>query len=40
MVQLKQRQFMQAVGNAAEINGLLRRYGVKLYIYKNGVFND
>ena len=40
MVKLEQGQFMQAVGNANEINELLRRYGVKFGIYKNGVFNE
>ena len=33
-------RFTQAVGNADEINELLRRYGVKFGIYKNGVFNE
>lgn len=33
-------QFTQAVGNADEINELLRRYGVKFGIYKNGIFNE
>ena len=33
-------QFTQAVGNAVEINELLRRYGVKFGIYKNGVFKE
>ena len=33
-------QFAKAVGNATEINELLRRYGVKFGIYKNGVFNE
>ena len=28
------------VGNAAEINKLLRRYGVKFGIYKNGIFKE
>lgn len=37
---IKQDQFTQAVGNADEINELLRRYGVKFGIYKNGVFNE
>ena len=27
-------------GNADEINELLRRYGVKFGIYKNGIFNE
>ena len=36
----KHKQFTQAVGNAKEINELLRRYGVKFGIYKNGVFNE
>lgn len=36
----KQNQFAQAVGNADEINELLRRYGVKFGIYKNGVFKE
>ena len=34
----QQTQFTKAVGNASEINELLRRYGVKFGIYKNGVF--
>ena len=36
----QQVQFTKAVGNANEINELLRRYGVKFGIYKNGVFNE
>ena len=36
----QQKQFTKAVGNANEINELLRRYGVKFGIYKNGVFNE
>lgn len=36
----QQTQFTKAVGNASEINELLRRYGVKFGIYKNGVFNE
>ena len=36
----QQKQFNKAVGNASEINELLRRYGVKFGIYKNGVFNE
>ena len=36
----QQIQFAKAVGNANEINELLRRYGVKFGIYKNGVFNE
>ena len=36
----QQIQFTKAVGNANEINELLRRYGVKFGIYKNGVFNE
>ncbi len=39
-LQLEQAKFTQAVGNADEINELLRRYGVKFGIYKNGVFNE
>ena len=35
-----QEYYMHAVGNADEINVLLRRYGVKFGIYKNGVFNE
>ena len=37
---MTQQQFTKAVGNAKEINELLRRYGVKFGIYKNGVFNE
>ncbi|MCQ2464761.1 MAG: circularly permuted type 2 ATP-grasp protein [Oscillospiraceae bacterium] len=37
---IKVEQFTQAVGNADEINELLRRYGVKFGIYKNGVFKE
>ena len=37
---LEQKHFTKAVGNANEINELLRRYGVKFGIYKNGVFNE
>ena len=40
MTQFDHEHFMQAVGNADEINELLRRYGVKFGIYKNGVFNE
>ena len=36
----QQVQFTKAVGNASEINELLRRYGVTFGIYKNGVFNE
>ena len=36
----QQVQFTKAVGNADKINELLRRYGVKFGIYKNGVFNE
>ncbi|MBQ3842991.1 MAG: circularly permuted type 2 ATP-grasp protein [Ruminiclostridium sp.] len=32
--------FTEAIGNAKEINELLRRYGVKFGIYKNGVFKE
>ena len=34
------QQFTKPVGNADEINSLLRRYGVKFGIYKNGVFHE
>lgn len=37
---MTQQNNMQAVGNADEINELLRRYGVKFGIYKNGVFHE
>ena len=37
---MTQNQFTKAVGNVGEINDLLRRYGVKFGIYKNGVFNE
>ena len=37
---MTQQQFTKAIGNANEINELLRRYGVKFGIYKNGVFNE
>ena len=40
MTQQNNEQFTKAVGNASEINELLRRYGVKFGIYKNGVFNE
>ena len=40
MTRSNKEQFMQAIGNAKEINELLRRYGVKFGIYKNGVFNE
>lgn len=40
LAEIKQIEFTQAVGNAEEINELLRRYGVKFGIYKNGVFNE
>ncbi len=40
MIQQNKTQFSKAVGNADEINELLRRYGVKFGIYKNGVFNE
>ena len=40
MTRFNNGQFMQAIGNAKEINELLRRYGVKFGIYKNGVFNE
>lgn len=33
-------QFTEAIGNADEINELLRRYGVKFGIYKNGTFKE
>ena len=33
-------QFSDSIGNAAEINELLRRYGVKFGIYKNGEFHE
>ncbi|MBP0988000.1 MAG: circularly permuted type 2 ATP-grasp protein [Oscillospiraceae bacterium] len=36
----QQMQFTKPVGNADEINSLLRRYGVKFGIYKNGVFHE
>lgn len=36
----EQAAFAQAVGNADKINELLRRYGVKFGIYKNGVFKE
>ena len=35
-----QTMFTEAIGNASEINELLRRYGVKFGIYKNGVFKE
>ena len=38
--QEKLSQFSEPVGNAEEINELLRRYGVKFGIYKNGVFKE
>jgi len=38
--QEKLSRFSEPVGNAAEINELLRRYGVKFGIYKNGVFKE
>ncbi|MGN0622737.1 MAG: circularly permuted type 2 ATP-grasp protein [Oscillospiraceae bacterium] len=34
------RKIGTPVGNAKEINELLRRYGVKFGIYKNGVFKE
>lgn len=34
------QQFTESVGNADEINELLRRYGVKFGIYKNGTFKE
>ena len=37
MIQQNIGQFTKAVGNANGINELLRRYGVKFGIYKNGV---
>ena len=40
MTQQNIEQFTKPVGNANEINELLRRYGVKFGIYKNGVFNE
>ena len=40
MIQQNNKQFTKPVGNADEINELLRRYGVKFGIYKNGVFNE
>ena len=40
MTALHQEQFTKAVGNAGEINDLLRRYGVKFGIYKNGEFKE
>ncbi len=40
MIQHNKTQFSKAAGNADEINELLRRYGVKFGIYKNGVFNE
>lgn len=40
MKELNRTQFTKAVGNSNEINELLRRYGVKFGIYKNGVFNE
>ena len=40
MTQQNNEQCTKAVGNADEINELLRRYGVKFGIYKNGVFNE
>ena len=33
-------QFSEAIGSADEINELLRRYGVKFGIYKNGAFKE
>ena len=36
----QQVQLTKPVGNADEINSLLRRYGVKFGIYKNGVFHE
>ncbi len=38
--QEKLSQFSEPVGNAEEINELLRRYGVKFGIYKNGTFKE
>ena len=40
ITQQNNEQFTKPVGNADEINELLRRYGVKFGIYKNGVFNE
>ena len=40
MTQQNIEQFTKPVGNANEINELLRRYGVTFGIYKNGVFNE
>ena len=44
MTQIDTRQaealFSEAICNASEINELLRRYGVKFGIYKNGVFKE
>ena len=40
MDKTNQEYYMHAVGNADEINELLRRYGVKFGIYKNGVGRD
>jgi len=40
MSDIQIEQFSHAVGNADEINELLRRYGVKFGIYKNGVFKE
>lgn len=39
-MQQVQTEFTQATGNADEINELLRRYGVKFGIYKNGIFKE
>ena len=40
IIMTQNTQFTKAIGNASEINELLRRYGVKFGIYKNGVFNE
>ena len=36
MKEITTPDFTEAIGNANEINELLRRYGVKFGIYKNG----
>ena len=40
MKEITTPDFTEAIGNANEINELLRRYGVKFGIYKNGEFKE
>ena len=40
MTEITTPDFTDAIGNANEINELLRRYGVKFGIYKNGEFKE